>query len=68
MIKYPCRCRIINVTDQEWHGLNLITPEESKQYIGMVGTAYQEDEFYIRIELDNGKVIYGYDCWWEPIE
>lgn len=23
---------------------------------------------YPKIELDNGKILYGYECWWIPVD
>ncbi len=67
-MKYPTRCRILDVVGQIWRGIPMRTPEESQPYIGKEGTAELLDELTVRITLDDGAVLYGYECWWEPIE
>ena len=67
-IEYPIRCKIIDVTGQEYHpGLKMRTPDKSKPYIGKEGVAEKIGD-YVRITLDDGHIIYGYECWWEPIK
>lgn len=69
-IKYPCRCRIIDPEGEERavEGGTVIlkTPEVSKPKLGRTGTAHKEGHT-VRIELDDGGVLMGYECWWEPI-
>ncbi len=68
-IKYPTRCRIIDVTGQEvFPGFPARTPEKSKPYVGQFGLAERDENDDVRITLDSGNVIYGYECWWTPIE
>jgi len=66
MIKYPTRCKIIDVTGQEWHGFTANTPEQSKPHIGKEGIARRSCHG-VTITLDDGSIIHGYDCWWEPL-
>lgn len=66
-IEYPTRCRILDVTGKKKWGLPLATPEVSKPFIGEEGLA-EEGENGVKITLDSGKVIFGYECWWEPIK
>jgi hypothetical protein len=68
-IEYPVRCRIIDVTDQEiFPGIIGRTPDISISHIGKEGLAEEIEDLIIRITLDDGSIIYGYECWWEPIE
>lgn len=67
-IDYPVRCRIIDVTGMEKFGLELATPDVSRPHIGKEGLAELINRGEtVRITLDDGKVIYGCDCWWEPL-
>ena len=67
MIEYPTRCKIIDVTGIEVSpGLEGRTPEESKPHIGKEGLAERVDGD-VRITLDGGGILYGWECWWEPI-
>jgi hypothetical protein len=77
MIKYPVRCRIIDVTGEKSYGIPIKTPDISKPHIGKEGIAkkifYEPEaddifDWYIQITLDDGTIIYGHECWWEPIE
>ncbi len=73
MIKYPTRCKIIDITGEKLYPemfSNLVarTPEVSKPHVGKEGLAEQIDELTIRITLDDGNIIYGYECWWVPLE
>ena len=64
---YPVRCRIIDVEGREiYPGFTGRTPEVSKPYIVKEGIAEDIDGL-VRITLDNGNIIMGYECWWEPI-
>ena len=71
--KYPCRCRIIDADGQEIETpdgtLVCATPDVSRPKIDKTGTAYLEpDGINVRIKLDDGSELMGYECWWEPIE
>jgi len=66
-MKYPVRCRIMDVTGQEvFPGIIGNTPDISKPHIGKSGLAEKLDDGNVRITLDDGNIIFGYDCWWEP--
>lgn len=65
-MKYPVRCRIVDVTGGIMGGYELKTPEKSKPHIDKLGTAYDIGD-NVRIEMDDGSILYGYECWWEPV-
>ena len=65
---YPTRCRIIDVTGVEvFPGIKGRTPDESKPHIGKEGLA-EEARGGVRITLDDSTILWGCECWWEPIE
>ena len=69
-IKYPTRCEIIDVTGMKYPfktDIILNTPDISKPHVGKRGIAERDKEHGIRITLDDGTIIYGYDCWWIPV-
>ena len=73
-ITYPTRCQIVNADGLPLGGgLVSRTPDESVPHIGKCGLAeYVEAEHDywdhdVRITLDDGNVIYGYECWWIPL-
>lgn len=68
-VEYPTRCEIIDVTGlnhPNFPNYRMNTPEKSKPYIGEHGLAERVDGD-VRITLDNGNILYGYECWWKPI-
>lgn len=70
--KYPCRCRIIDAEGQQIDTpegtFACKTPDVSRPKIDKTGTAYLEpDGINVRIKLDDGSELMGYECWWEPI-
>ena len=74
-ITYPVRCRIVEASGREIApGLVTATPPESGPHIGKTGLAEEvpdPDGFFgtsVRITLDDGGIIYGYECWWIPLE
>jgi len=71
-IKYPTRCRIVDIAGEminpDYPELVAATPDISKPHIGKEGLAELLNKWTVRITLDDGNVIYGYDCWWIPIE
>ena len=68
-ITYPTRCEIIDVTGIEvLPGIEGKTPDVSKSHIGKKGTAELVGEMDVKITLDDGAIIHGYDCWWTPID
>lgn len=69
-MQYPCRCRIVDPTgderEVEGHTFVLNAPEVSKPKTGRLGWAHKEG-LTVRIKLDDGSELMGYECWWEPI-
>ena len=66
-IKYPTRCKIIDVTGIEvMPGIKGRTPHISKPHIGKKGLAEIIDDD-VRITLDDGNILWGYECWWIPL-
>lgn len=74
--RYPVRARIIDAAGQPLpipiEGVVCATPDASKPHIGREGLAEEVEGgspwgMDIRITLDDGGVIFGYECWWEPI-
>ena len=65
-MKYPVRCRIVDPTGGTLYSwpVEKCTPEESMPHIGKEGLAEEVDE-NVRITLDDGTILWGYDCWWE---
>jgi hypothetical protein len=66
-ITYPTRCQIIDVFDVVMCNFQLKTPKGSKLHIGKYGLA-EEIDGEVKITLDDGKILYGYEFWWIPIE
>lgn len=67
-MKYPVRCQIIDVTGQEvFPGLVGNTPNVSKPHVGKFGLAEKLPDGNIRVSLDGGGVLMGYECWWTPV-
>jgi len=70
-VTYPTRCRIIDAEGHKpFEGSSLMasTPEESVPHIGKEGIAEREDDWMVKITLDDGHIIYGYECWWMPLD
>lgn len=69
-VTYPTRCRIVDVTGMAFkaHGWMMRTPEASVPHLGEQGTACQENEYSVRIRLDNGAELMGSECWWVPMD
>ena len=68
MIQYPTRCRILDVTGEEvLPGVEGRTPDESKPHIGQEGLAELVDDWTVKVTLDDGGVLMGYESWWEPL-
>lgn len=68
-IKYPIRCRIIDV-DGTGHKVGVFltkTPDESKPHVGKEGLAERDENNHVRITLDDGSVLMGWEAWWAPI-
>jgi hypothetical protein len=78
--RFPVAVLIIDVDDEhgtvQWNGMSIQTPEPSKPYIGQVGTAERvadpDPEMGIfdtvRITMPDGHVLWGWECWWAPVE
>lgn len=66
MVHYPTRCRIIDVTGRIVGEFRLNTPEVSRPHVGKEGLAEKEGDT-VRITLDDETVLFGNECWWEPI-
>lgn len=67
-VRYPTRCIVVDV-DGMTHpevDLPMRTPEASKPHVGKHGTAEMQDDGRVRIDLDDGSVLYGDECWWVP--
>lgn len=67
VIEYPTRCRILDVEGGLWHGIGMRTPPESQPHVGKEGLA-EEVDGDVRITLDDGTILYGYECWWRPLD
>lgn len=71
-IIYPCRCVIVDIAGEDIGlsdlGIVASTPDISKHHVGKHGLAELEDELAVKITLDDGNIIYGYECWWTPEE
>lgn len=68
MARYPTRCQIVDVTGQEvFPGVIGNTPDVSRQHVGKYGTAELMPDWNVRITLDDGNVLFGYECWWESV-
>jgi hypothetical protein len=70
--QYPTRCRIVDVTGQEvLPGVEGRTPDESKPHVGKEGLAELVNDGggeEVMIQLDDGGVLMGWECWWEPLD
>lgn len=72
MYNYPVRCVILDIAGEsiglDDFGVVAATPEVSKKHIGKHGIAEIEDEWTVKITLDDGSILYGYECWWTSEE
>jgi len=67
--KYPVRARIVDAAGTVIvPGFVATTPDVSRSHIGKEGLAEWENPSTVKITLDDGSVLYGYECWWEPVE
>ena len=67
-MKYPVRCQIVDVTGKKiFPGVEGNTPEVSKPHVGKKGLAEMVNG-QVRIMLDDGTVIWGYECWWKHLK
>lgn len=73
-ITYPTRCRVMDIEGEpilDMPDLICKTPAISRPHVGKVGIAERvivEGYDTVRLTLDDGTVLYGYECWWEPVE
>ena len=71
-MRYPVRCVIIDIAGEvinpNFPDIVAKTPEASKPYIGERGLAEKINEWDVKITLDNGDILHGYECWWMPEE
>jgi hypothetical protein len=68
-MRYPIRCIIVDVDGMViMPDIVAVTPEVSGPHIGKHGLAEMEGEFDVKITLDDGSIIHGYECWWIPEE
>ena len=66
-IKYPVRCVIVDADGMPLSENAVArTPDKSKPHIGKHGLAERITEWDIKITLDDGNIIHGYECWWIP--
>jgi len=68
---YPVRCQIIDPIGATVNigrvDLQNKAPPKSIPHIGKKGLAERVRDD-VKITLDDGNIIYGYECWWIPIE
>jgi DNA polymerase III sliding clamp (beta) subunit (PCNA family) len=68
--KYPVRCQVIDptghVVKQTKFKVDLVAkcPTEAKPHVGKTGRATLLKNGDVKIKLDDGQVLYGYECWW----
>lgn len=74
-ITYPTRCRIVDAGGFQLSDvLAARTPEVSVPHIGKEGWAAMEfdgpldNTGQVVITLDDGTVLFGYECWWVPLD
>lgn len=48
------------------HRVNVVFPDGSGPFRGTLLTRWPND--MPKIRLDSGRVVYGYECWWLPVE
>lgn len=75
---YPTRARIVDVTGEYLPGtdIGIATPFDSKPHVGKEGLAelvtgvFEDAPAYeaVRITLDDGTVLWGWECWWDSID
>lgn len=64
---YPVRCQIIDAAGEQFGQFTARTPDASRPYIGEFGIA-ERVEGDVRITLESGETLMGYECWWTPLE
>lgn len=71
VMERPIGTRVMIVEDPgSIGGLETATPEVSKPKLGRMGTIteYVHNGLSPKIELDDGSVLYGYECWWKEVK
>ena len=67
MAEKPIRCVIVNLDGEPFRdGFVKRTPEVSRPHVGKEGLAEATSEG-LRITLDDGTILWGYECWWTPL-
>ncbi len=70
---YPTRARVLDVTGEVWNGLHIATPAVSAPHVGKEGLAEMVPDpaeagyEAVRLTLDDGTVLWGWECWWEAV-
>ena len=65
--KYPTRCMIVDPHGAPVLGFTTSTPAKSVPHLGQRGTAELKPPDDVRITLDDGTILWGYECWWVAI-
>lgn len=73
---YPVGTRVrIEEDPGEWMGIKTATPKESKPHLGRTGTIVEYEHLpgdtslgSPKIELDDGAILWGYECWWSRLD
>ncbi len=66
---YPVKCCIIDVDGLSFSSVHdAATPEVSVPHIGKRGSADKTIDGRVTITLEDGSIIYGDECWWEPLK
>ena len=67
----PIRCKIVDVEglviDPNYPDVVALTPDISMSHIGKFGWAKYLSDFDVEITLDDGNILFGYECWWVPV-
>jgi hypothetical protein len=72
-VTYPTRCQIVDPDGMPIaEGLTSRAPEKSLPHIHKKGWAYLVEDpdvpwHTVRIELDDGNVLFGNECFWIPL-
>jgi hypothetical protein len=64
------RVRIVDPKGRRLAGTDLIAkaPADSVPHLGKEGEIVGYNGRSPKILLDDGSVLFGYECWWEPVE
>jgi hypothetical protein len=63
------RCKVIDPRYAEYPGYShkFVAPRKSLPHIDKLGYAERGNDNVIKITLDDGNILYGYECWWEEV-